>query len=184
MEAKPPQTRRWPGAQLRALLAPTKTPGGERKRRARLLLSGLLRCSSCGGSMRVNKTGGQNPVARYACPGRSDGTGCARSTSIVAEWLEEHVERTFLATVGKLEVVEARETVREVAELARTLGEALQGGDGAEGGQWFVGGHSGGAFLGLFEEGGEVGGHGDGAGPCFGDVGVLGLVRSIMFGAR
>ncbi|MFD4857694.1 zinc ribbon domain-containing protein [Streptomyces atratus] len=118
MEAKPPPTRRWPGAQLRALLAPTKTPGGERKRRARLLLSGLLRCSSCGGSMRVNKTGGQNPVARYACPGRSDGTGCARSTSIVAEWLEEHVERTFLATVGKLEVVEARETVREVAELA------------------------------------------------------------------
>ncbi|MFF0790199.1 recombinase family protein [Streptomyces spiralis] len=104
---------------LRALLAPTKTPGGERKRRARLL-SGLLRCSSCGGSMRVNKTGGHNPVTRYACHGRSDGTGCTRATSIVAERLEEHVERTFLATVGKLEVVEARETVREIAELAAT----------------------------------------------------------------
>ena len=104
---------------LRALLAPTKTPDGERKRRARLL-SGLLRCSSCGGVMRVNKTGGHNPVTRYACHGRSDGTGCARSTSIVAERLEEHIERTFLAKVGNFEVIEAHESVREVAELAAT----------------------------------------------------------------
>ncbi|MFI1778303.1 recombinase family protein [Streptomyces sp. NPDC020406] len=104
---------------LRALLAPTRTPGGERKRRARLL-SGLLRCSSCGGSMRVNRTGGNNPVTRYACHGRSDGTGCTRATSIVADRIEEHMTRTFLARVGKFEVVEARETVREVAELAAT----------------------------------------------------------------
>ncbi|MFD6327800.1 recombinase family protein [Streptomyces sp. NPDC058442] len=102
---------------LRAVLKPTKTPGGERKRRARLL-SGMLRCSSCGASLRVNKTGGHNPVTRYACHGRSDGSGCTRTTSIVADRLDEHVERVFLATVGSLEVVEARESVREVAELA------------------------------------------------------------------
>lgn len=104
---------------LRALLAPTRTPGGERKRHARLL-SGLLRCSSCNGNLRVNQTGGRTRVTRYACHGRSDGRGCERSTSIVAERLDEYVEGVFLDKVGKFEVVEARESVREVAELAAT----------------------------------------------------------------
>ncbi|MFE5097876.1 hypothetical protein ACFRCI_48515 [Streptomyces sp. NPDC056638] len=63
-----------------------------------------------------------------------------------------------------------------------TVGEAFQGGDGAECGQWFVGGHSGEACLGLVEEGGEVGGHGDGAGLYFGDVGVPVVFRSAGVG--
>jgi site-specific DNA recombinase len=110
-------------ARLRVLLAPTKTPGGERKRRARILSGGLLRCVTCGGALRVNKTGGKNPVTRYACSGKSDGTGCARGVSIVADRIEEHIERTFLEAVGKFEVVETRETVREVADLAAVEAE-------------------------------------------------------------
>lgn len=105
-------------ARLRVILAPTKTVGGERKRRARLLSGGLLRCSTCGGSMRVNKTGGSNPVVRYSCQGKSDGTGCQRGVSIVAERIEEHVTAEFLGTVGRFEVVEIRETVQDRAELA------------------------------------------------------------------
>ncbi|MBQ0984295.1 recombinase family protein [Streptomyces sp. F63] len=103
---------------LRALLKPTKTPGGERKRRTRLLSGGLLRCVTCGGSLRVNQTGGTKPTVRYGCFGKSDGNGCERGVSIVADRIEEHVEAEFLSTVGGLEVVEVRETVREVANLA------------------------------------------------------------------
>ncbi|WP_167746053.1 recombinase family protein [Streptomyces wuyuanensis] len=110
-------------ARLRVLLAPTKTPGGERKRRARLLSGGLLRCSSCGGSLRVNQTGGKNPTTRYSCQGKSDGTGCERGVSIVADRIEEHIESVFLGTVGRYEVVEVRETVREVADLAAVEAE-------------------------------------------------------------
>ncbi|WP_351224001.1 recombinase family protein [Streptomyces sp. NPDC002133] len=105
-------------ARLRVLLKPSTRPGGERKRRARLLSGGLLRCSTCGGSLRVNQTGGKNPTTRYSCRGASDGTGCARGVSIVAERIEEHIESTFLGMVGRFDVVEVRETVREVADLA------------------------------------------------------------------
>lgn len=105
-------------AHLRVSLKPSKRPGGERNRRARLLSGGLLRCSTCGAGMRVNKTGGAKQVVRYACQGKSDGTGCTRGVSIVAERIEEYVEATFLESVGQLPVVEVRETVREVADLA------------------------------------------------------------------
>lgn len=110
-------------ARLRMLLAPTKAPGGERKRRARLLSGGLLRCSTCGGSMRVNRTGGAKPVVRYSCSGKSDGTGCQRGVSIVAERIEEYITGTFLDLVGRYSVVEVRESVREVADLAAVEAE-------------------------------------------------------------
>jgi len=110
-------------ARLRVLLAPTKTPGGERKRRARLLSGGLLRCSTCGGRMRVNRTGGAKPVVRYSCSGKSDGTGCQRGVSIVAERIEEYITGMFLDLVGRYPVVEVRESIREVADLAAVEAE-------------------------------------------------------------
>ncbi|MFF1918187.1 hypothetical protein ACFVYE_43060 [Streptomyces sp. NPDC058239] len=62
------------------------------------------------------------------------------------------------------------------------FGEAFQGGDGAECGQWFVGDQGGEVCLDLVEEGGEVRGHGHSAGLYFGDVGVPVVFRSAGVG--
>jgi hypothetical protein len=83
---------------LRALLAPSgQGRGTHTRRKAARLLSGLVRCATCEGRMRVstNLVNGRL-VGRYACRGESEGRGCTSPTSITAEPLEQYIEQEYL----------------------------------------------------------------------------------------
>jgi site-specific DNA recombinase len=105
---------------LRALLAPK--PPSARRRRAARVLSGLVECLGCGGTLRVNKSA---QVFRYTCHAKTDGRACPHPTSIVCGLLEEYVEREFLAVMGRTEVVLHETVVREAAEVAK-VAEAIR----------------------------------------------------------
>lgn len=120
-----PETR-WPpllpeadALRLRALLAPSGSgPGTQRRRRAARLLSGLLRCGSCHGPMRVNVSNGR---VRYVCRARAGDTGrvCPRPVTITADLVDRHVEDEFLRRFGRLAEIRPVESVQEVSEVAQ-----------------------------------------------------------------
>ncbi|MEH3068322.1 MAG: recombinase family protein [Aeromicrobium erythreum] len=94
-------------------------PVGTRRRRATRLLSGLVTCADCGGRMRVSSTGaGGAPVFSYSCRALTDGRRCDAPSSINADILEDHVTRTLLSKLGRLEVVERRQVNRDSARRA------------------------------------------------------------------
>ena len=105
---------------LRALLA--RKPAGERRKRATRLLSGLVVCDGCGGSMRVSTsrvTKGKPTVLRYACKANSDGRSCPHPSSINAELLEAFMADGLLSVAGDEPMREKVVTVRDVPELAQ-----------------------------------------------------------------
>jgi DNA invertase Pin-like site-specific DNA recombinase len=116
---------------LRAITDYTTTPGRSeataagRRNRASRLLSGLLTCPSCGGNLiaknRTNTTGQDI----YSCQARARGRVCERGVAVECERVEAEVERRFLGAVGRMEVVEQRVSVREVAGLA-SVEEAIR----------------------------------------------------------
>ncbi|MBI1376077.1 MAG: hypothetical protein GC157_01120 [Frankiales bacterium] len=107
---------------LRARLAPSPQPRA-RTTRASRLLSGLLECATCGGSMRLHSRG-QDGAQAYSCHGRSDGTGCTAAASISAADVEQYVARTFVADLGsEPELYEIR---HEPASGLPSVEEAIQ----------------------------------------------------------
>lgn len=77
------------------------------RRKAARLLSGLMKCAHCGGSMNVNSSGSKGGGRRqrhritYRCGTRSNGGDCI-GVSISAEPLEKYVTDTFLEAEGHL----------------------------------------------------------------------------------
>ncbi|WP_374969124.1 recombinase family protein [Terrabacter sp. BE26] len=97
---------------------------GLRRTKASRLLSGLVRCSSCGGRLRVNSNKG---IARYFCAGKSDGRLCERGSSARADTLDAFVEGSFLDALGWMPVTETRlvdSGAAEVAAVERAIAEA------------------------------------------------------------
>lgn len=93
------------------------------RRKAFRLLSGVLRCSSCGGRLTVGSIKGK---PRYSCKGRSDGAACERATSVMAEPVETFVSEAFLDAVGWMPVTELRlldNGATEVASVEKAIAE-------------------------------------------------------------
>lgn len=116
--------------QLRALTQRTPTPGRAeataegRRRKASRVLSGLISCPGCGGTLvaKSRRSAGK-PV--YACQASAQGRKCERGVVVECDRVETEVERQFLAVFGRYTVVEQRVRVRETAELARVT-EAIR----------------------------------------------------------
>ncbi|MCZ9884662.1 recombinase family protein [Arthrobacter sp. B2a2-09] len=88
-------------------------------KRGKRLLSGLLVCATCGGSMRAGQgdTLADGSVTnRYVC-GAAPGA-CKAKVSVTAHLIEDHVVAEFLALAGHFQVIEYRETSRDTGELA------------------------------------------------------------------
>lgn len=113
---------------LRALTDWTPTPGRSEatsaglRRKASRLLSGLMSCPSCGSSLVVRR---RKERAFYVCPSSARGKLCERGVIVDADMSEAEIERRFLATVGRYEVIEERISKPEVAGLA-AVEEALR----------------------------------------------------------
>ncbi|WP_167140223.1 recombinase family protein [Diaminobutyricimonas sp. TR449] len=93
--------------------------GKQRPGRRSRLLTGILACGECGGPMYVRKS--SNGVALYSCSARSNGRDCP-GVIVTAERIEEHVVETFLAAVGRYEVLKPIE--RDAPALALVEAEA------------------------------------------------------------
>lgn len=106
---------------LRAALAPAKV-SKPRTSQASRLLSGLLECSTCGGTLRLHSRGKDGGHA-YSCHGKSDGRACARAVSIAADAVESYVAKTFIADLG--ETPERYEIRHEAASDLSAVEEAL-----------------------------------------------------------
>ncbi|ADE43483.1 gp16 [Streptomyces phage phiSASD1] len=116
---------------LRARLTPdgtTNTASGGRPVR---LLSGLLTCDSCDGTLIVHhrpavrrKTdtdesfAARPPLVGYRCPTRTDGGVCATTVSVSALPIEEYVTGIYLSTVGHMPMYRERTVVSGLEELA------------------------------------------------------------------
>jgi site-specific DNA recombinase len=101
----------------------TPTPGRSEatkaaRGRVRYMLSGLLQCPGCNGVL-VGKnrrsTSGRNI---YACAAAARGQVCTGGVAVECDRVEAEVERHFLAAYGALNVLDAHETIREIAGLA------------------------------------------------------------------
>lgn len=109
---------------VRALTEWTPTPGrGEqsaagRRTRASRLLSGRILCPGCDRPLAVHAYANSPRRSTYSCGGKHRGWNCPGGVSVQCDNVEAQVERLFLAAVGRLQVVEARQRVREVAGLA------------------------------------------------------------------
>ncbi len=95
---------------------------GPRRTTRRYLLTGLLRCWRCGGTMRgMPRAGGAD---LYVCPGPPHG-GCS-GTAVTADHAEVAVGDMVLAHIkagGASEPVDGRETLRELAAHRQRLME-------------------------------------------------------------
>lgn len=108
---------------LRAILAPKAL--GFTRRKASRLLSGLLVCA-CGARLRVNsrRNGGAH-IESYGCRAAADGkTECKAAASINADGVESYIVEELLARAADRPIIERREVIRDVPELA-AVEEAL-----------------------------------------------------------
>lgn len=98
---------------VQAALDDREGPGFRRRLtlNERPLLDGLAVCGTCGKSLgrQSAKGTGTEPYLSYSC-GRAT-SRCSDRASLKVETLEKHVVSTFLATVGRLPVVEAVESL-------------------------------------------------------------------------
>jgi DNA invertase Pin-like site-specific DNA recombinase len=102
------------------------------------LLTGLVRCSSCGHRMTRGNSGGR-PV--YTCVRNHSGQPCPRPAAVTASLLDAHVEPIALAELARLQVTvtegdrigQAQERVRTAERELRTYLEAVKAAEiGAE----------------------------------------------------
>jgi DNA invertase Pin-like site-specific DNA recombinase len=110
---------------LRAALAPSRL-SKPRTSHASRLLSGLLVCATCGGTLRLHARGKDGAKA-YSCHGKTDGTGCDRSVSVAADEVERYVAKTFITDLGdEMERYEVRhETTSDLPAVEEALRAAL-----------------------------------------------------------
>jgi site-specific DNA recombinase len=105
-------------ARLRARLHVDRIPGrgaesSAGRLRASRMLSGIIRCHSCGEKLTARHTAHPTLVARYICVARTRGRVCAQPVAGGADRADAVVEERFLAAVGRLPVVEVRELMRD-----------------------------------------------------------------------
>jgi DNA invertase Pin-like site-specific DNA recombinase len=108
---------------LRVRLNVDKPPAERpRRRRAARLLSGLLRCHTCGTSLYVNTLRGR---PTYQCDALRRGSArCTRTVSVAADKLEASITSGYLAAYGDLPAYERVEIQPEdtgLAEIARAI---------------------------------------------------------------
>lgn len=114
-------------ADIRQALEPKGGSGGRGPSR---LLSGILRCASCGQNMHVVGRGGKASAGtrRYMCSGRRHGYGCETPTGASCDLLETYVEREWLAGWGEMDemtlVQPAAEHRNRVALLEEQIADA------------------------------------------------------------
>ncbi|QOI66970.1 serine integrase [Microbacterium phage GardenState] len=108
--------------QLDAALARTPHPGSYGDGGPEPLLQGLALCSSCGSPMTPRHFRRPDLAAMYVCQSRNRGRLCDRPQTANAARLEGVAERLFLASYGRIPVVE---TVEE-ATVPDGLPEVLQ----------------------------------------------------------
>lgn len=119
-------------ARRRGALTPTEariwaerpTSGGERRTRAARLLSGLLVCSGCGGTLLVGS--GAGAAVTYRClTNRANRGECSRPVSVVAAKIEAYAEKVWLSTFADMPetrtVRAADVTDEQLAEVAERL---------------------------------------------------------------
>lgn len=119
-------------ARLRATFRPHDDPEiGARisagRKRASRMLSGVALCGACGRPLTARhprKDPERNPPT-YSCMARTRGQTCPKPVGVAALALETEIERRFLKTVGRFEVVERRTLAAENPELA-LIEEALR----------------------------------------------------------
>ncbi len=87
----------------------------------RFLLSGLLRCATCGGPMYARRRH-KDKRRFYGCEKMPGGAGCG-GVHIVAEPLEHNIEARFLAALDSPEVAAAIRTREEETAAGDELGE-------------------------------------------------------------
>lgn len=116
---------------LRRITEWTPTPGRAeatargRRTKATRLLSGLLTCHGCGGTLIAKSRRSTTGRDIYACHASAQGRTCPRGVAVECHRVEEEVERLFLAVVGRIPFVEARTVERDVSGLAH-VEEALR----------------------------------------------------------
>lgn len=95
-----------------AVKAPDARKGGRKPAR---LLSGLLICSGCGGTLRLSRLGGRSA---YRCSAATEGRLCPRKVSVQADGAEAVVERLFLDSFGRMPLLARRVVVGGADEMA------------------------------------------------------------------
>lgn len=85
-----------------------------------VLLSGLVRCASCGHVMSPTNTATRH--ASYTCRGSSSAGPCPRPAAVALERLDSHVERVALPELSRLVVV--RDDDGALADAQRALAAA------------------------------------------------------------
>nr|WP_273378825.1 recombinase zinc beta ribbon domain-containing protein [Actinopolymorpha pittospori] len=112
--------------ELLAILDAAKLPGTRQRAGAEpALLYGLARCGSCGGLM-YRATAAQGAARQYRCQQR----GCPAPVSVNRGHLEAYVVSEFLATIGRLQVVElepveAEDPAPALVDIEHAISETL-----------------------------------------------------------
>jgi site-specific DNA recombinase len=108
-------------ARLRAVVAPGKALPP--RRRASALLSGLVRCASCG--LNLTHVRPTNGVPRYGCPARERHLTCTEPAQIRSALIEPVVEAEFLRRFGQMEAVEVVRSATDdgMAEVEEAIQE-------------------------------------------------------------
>lgn len=104
------------GRRLRELF-PGREAGAPKRVRRERLLSGVVRCAGCDGTMNVHTYGGTSGRVTYTCSAKVNGRECEAPASITAPRLERFVELDFLRSFGGLPVYRREETVVDPVEL-------------------------------------------------------------------
>lgn len=95
-----------------AVKNPDARKGGRKPAR---LLSGLLICSGCGGTLRLSRLGGRSA---YRCSATTEGRLCDGRVSIQADGAEAIVEGLFLDSFGRMPLMARRVVVGGADEMA------------------------------------------------------------------
>ncbi|MFF3140835.1 recombinase family protein [Streptomyces sp. NPDC057927] len=109
-------------AAIRAVLAPKPDAPYSGGRRPARLLSTLLTCSGCAGTLQVfqrkSRTQNPDPQIGYRCVARSQGGVCEAPVSVSATQAEVIVTDRYLSVVGAMPMYVERTLVSDVDELA------------------------------------------------------------------
>ncbi|MCD9196216.1 recombinase family protein [Streptomyces albireticuli] len=104
-----------------------QTPSKERKDTNALLL-GVIHCDHCGGRMYLSVQDGRQPT--YKCNSHGRGDLCEAPANVRGDWVDDYVEREFLALLGSLHVTRTIETpgydpAPEIAEVTAEIAEHM-----------------------------------------------------------
>ncbi|NEC89847.1 recombinase family protein [Streptomyces sp. SID12501] len=112
---------------IRAVLAPNPDAPYSGGRRPARLLSTLLTCPGCEGTMQVHhrksRTQNPDPQVGYRCVTRSQGGTCKSAVSVSATQAEAIVTKRYLSVVSAMPMYVERTIVSDVDELASVEAE-------------------------------------------------------------